>query len=352
MSAITQIELSSVVVHHKDQMIEEIQNFSEKRLSQIALPIIRHWLSEFKEQSYSTSALKILALPVYTGLVGIGVIASYASINLLVNGDFSSALSSDISERVNFANNITNAGALFACITDFPAITYALYLFVMKKAYRKALQEALHESYHLRVDKHPSLTKEMHEELYQRHILHLQNLHLEGFYQNPDLHSETGEIYGKLAPLLKNIDEELKAGISLSDFKESCIEALKEESFANKILKIAGGALSLGVTALASFIILENVILLKDTPVSDLFIGNSTAQNVEAFYLTQLGGLFSSLTAIGAAGYITFRSLVQAPYKTAMQKKIEACFSKYTPSNLPAEENRALSWIKEIKLKK
>lgn len=49
----------------------------------------------------------------YLGISGIGVLTSYASINLLTTGNFSDALSSDVDARVNFANNITNVGAIF-----------------------------------------------------------------------------------------------------------------------------------------------------------------------------------------------------------------------------------------------
>lgn len=110
---------------------------------------------------------------------------------------------------------LTNVGAIFACITDIPFFTYLLYTFVLKNAYHKAVHQVSDESYHSCVDENPTLTMEMHEELYQRYISKLQSLGLEDFYQNPDPLAPTGALYNELVPILEEIDQEIKKGLSI-----------------------------------------------------------------------------------------------------------------------------------------
>lgn len=340
------------LLEEQKPIIEKIQSLSEGKFSTIAIPTIKNWFKEFKQQSYSKSTLKILVLLLYSNLLGIGGLTSYASLNLLLNGDFSSALSSNVDSRVNFANNITNAGALFGCITDFPAISYIVYLFVGEEAYKEAVHELWDANYHSCVKENPTLTPEMHEELYQRHLSKLKSFGIDDFYRNPDLLSTTGAMYEQLSPILKVIDEEIKKGVSISDLAKNCIEAFKQDSCVKKSAKITAGSFCLFMMALSSFIILENGILLINTSVGSLFFGNKTEQNDEAFYLTQLGGFFSSLTAGGAAIYLSFRLFLQYSYKQTMREKINACFAKYTPRDLPTTMINALYRIKEIKLRK
>lgn len=330
--------------------IEKIQRLSDEQLSKIATLTMRRWLKDLKQQPCLKNATQIFSLPIYASLVGMGTLTSYSSINLLYNANFSQALSSNKNLRVSFANNITNAGALFACITDFPAITYCLYLFVFEKAHRDTVHEILNESYLTCVNKDQTLTPEMHEELYQRHILNLQHLGLDNFYLHPDVLSQTGAIYDELAPILEEIDRELKNGVSIRKLGENCIESFKQDPCTKKLVKITAGSISLAIMTFSSFIILENIILLKDTPVNELFSNNRAEESNEAFYLTQLGGLFSSLTAFGAAAYISFRSFLRTPYKKTLCEKINDCFTQYTPVDLSNSARNALYRIKEFKI--
>ena len=111
-------------------------------------------------------------------------------------------------------------------------------------------------------------------------------------------------------------------------------------------------SVSLFTIALASFLILENIILVADTPVGDLFSSDKSKQNDEAFYLTQLGCLFSTLTAFGVAAYVFSRLFLENGYKKTMHEKINACFAKYRPENLSVETRNALHKIQQIKLNK
>ena len=323
--------------------IEKIQALE---FSKIVIPTLRHFVSEFKKQPPFHKVVKVLSFPTYGALLVIGFFSSYASLLLLYNADFSSALSSNASVRVNFANNITNAGALFACVTDFPAISYVLYLYMLRKPHQKAVLELMNQKYHSSINE-LNLSTELHEELYQRYIAKLQSLNLDGYYLNPDLLSSTGAIYQELAPILNQIDQEIEKGISLSELR-----VFREESWGTKLAKITVGVSSFAIMALSTFILLENTILIKDTPDGDLFSQDGDAQDAEAFYLTQLGGFFSSLTAFGAAGYLSYRTFVQSAYKKAMSKKIEAAFIAHTPSNLPLAQKNELYRIKEKKLLK
>ena len=329
----------------------------EKRIARKIL------LKEVKQQPYFISALKILTLSTYASFLGAGFINCLASVELLVNGNFSSVLSSDVDARVNFANTITNAGALFACITDLPAITYGVYLFVIEIAYLEAIHETLDESYHSGIQEYYNLidpetiaelsSTEMREELYQKHIFKLQSMGIDDFYLRPDLDSTTGALYQDLAPILQQIDLQIKqGGVPIDALWNNCIKNFKEESCTQHIAKVTAVTLCLFAQALSVFLVLENSILIGETPVNDLFSNNRTEQTNEAFYMTQLGGLFSSFTAFGASAYISYALFLKLPYQKTMREKINACFSAYDVSGLSASLKNALYRIKEIKIRK
>jgi hypothetical protein len=328
--------------------IEKMQNIP---FSRIVAPMAKHWLRDFKRQSPPQKIVKISVISVYAGLAGTGFLAITSSIILLRDADFSLALSSDIDTRVNFANNITNAGALFACITDFPFLCVVLYFYMLQKAHNEAVSEVMSENYHSSIDG-LNLTPENHEELYQRHISKLQSLGIDRFYLNPDLLSKTGAMYKELAPILEKIDREIEEGLSAGELGIECAKAFAQESPATKLAELGAGAISLSFMALSAFIILENAILIKDTPDRDLFSSNAVAQDIEAFYLTQLGGFFASLTAFGAAAYLAYYVFVQASYKRAMCKKINASFTAHRTPDLSPALSDALYRIKEKKLLK
>ena len=333
---------------------EQIESVAKEKFSRIAVPALRHWLKEFNAQPYTTSALKILALIAYGGLLGVGVINSYASLNLLWNGDYSEALTSNLEKRVDFANTITNAGALFACITDLPALTYVVYLYVLGKAHRKAMHEALDGSYQFGMENYVSrLTPMMHDRLYQRHILKLDALGIERFYVRPDLMSEEGKMHSELAPVLEQIDEQVeKEGISWRAMaRHSCAE-FKQASCLRKCAKLSAATLSVGCQALSVFLILENSLLIKDTPLSDLFSSDSKLQNNEAFYMSQLGGVFSSLIAFGASGYVNYALFWRSAYQKTLREKIKLCFANCNISSLSAPVISALYRVRELKLKR
>jgi hypothetical protein len=344
-------------------LIEKIEDIAKQKLSRIAIPTMKILLKEVKQQPYFISALKILTLSTYAGLLGVGFINCLASVELLCNGNFSSVLSSDVNARVNFANTITNAGALFACITDLPAITYAVYLFVIEKAYLEAIHEALDESYHSGIQEYYKLidpemlaelsSAEMREELYQKHILKLQGMGITDFYLRPDLDSTTGALYQDLAPIVQQIDLQIKqGGVPIDALWNNCIKKFKEESCTKRIAKVTAVTLCLFAQALSVFLVLENSILIGETPVNNLFSNNRTEQTNEAFYMTQLGGLYSSFTAFGASAYISYAVLLKLPYQKTMREKINACFAACDVSGLSASLKNALYRIKEIKIRK
>ena len=354
----TPLSAKNIQIEEEAQFIlitKKIGGFSQEKLSGIAIEMAKYWLEDFKHQPYLASALKILALPTYAGLLGIGILTSYASINLLYNTNFSSALASNIDERVNFANTITNSGALFACITDFPAITYVLYLFVFKKAHKETLYKILDESYHFCMTQDLSLTSEMHEKLYQQHIAELQALGMDRYYLHPDLLSQTGALHAALAPLLKEIDLEIKEESSLKNLLapllRNAIAAFKQDCCLKKSAKIAIGSISLSSWILSSILILESMILLQGTPVGNLFSDDTNDQTNEAFYITQIGCLFSSLTAFGAAAYVFYRLFLQNPLQKTMHEKMSACFDRHQPNNPSTATARAFHRIREVSLK-
>jgi len=344
-------------------LTEKIDGIAKEKLSRIAIPTMKILLKEVKQQPYFISALNVLTLSTYASLLGVGFINCLASVELLCNSNFSSVLSSDVDARVNFANTITNAGALFACITDLPAITYGVYLFVIERAYLEAIHEALDDSYHSGIQEYYNLidpetiaelsSVEMREELYQKHILKLQSMGINDFYLRPDLDSTTGALYQDLAPILQQIDLQIKqGGVPIDALCNNCIKQFKEESCTKHIAKVTAVTLCLFAQALSVFLVLENSILIGETPVNDLFSSNRTEQSNEAFYMTQLGGLFSSFTAFGASAYISYALLLKLPYQKTMREKINACFAAYDVSGLSASLKNALYRIKEIKIRK
>lgn len=128
-----------------------------------------------------------------------------------------------------------------------------------------------------------------------------------------------------------------------------------------KLGKITVGTISLCMMAISTFLILESIILIKDTPVGNLFSGDSSEQNAEAFYLTQLGCAYSSFTAFLVALYVFFLAFLRTPYKKTMRETIEACFTRekidaYFAKHMPGDPSTTmrneLYRIKEVKLKK
>jgi hypothetical protein len=298
---------------------QRIEKVSVQNLFRRALLVGKYWRESFQLQSYSVSSLKILVLTTYLGLLALGFLASYSSVNLLVNGNFSSALT------VDFANTITNSGALFACLTDIPVITLVALFLVLGDAPRKAKHQLLDESYDICI-RERSLTPEMHEELYLLHISRLQSLGIVDFYLKPDPLSKTGAIHTALAPKLKKISEKIKHGVTWRALWKNYKKTFKRESCTRKLFKITIVPPLLGMQALSAFLALENGILLLYTPVGDLFSSNSSDQINEAFYLTQLGGLFAALTSFGVVTYLFHRLFLRTPYQAAREEIIRASF--------------------------
>ena len=360
------MSLTPVIFHYPEPILkqqtdellsisEKIESVSKNSFSRIASLTMKHVRAAFTQQTYSLSAVKIAASSTYLGLLGLGFLTSYASINLLYNSSISSALSPDVETRVDYANTVTNSGALFSCLTDLPAITYSLYLLVMKNAYRKAVHELSDEGYHSCINEQaPILTPEMREELYQEHISKLQSFGVEDYYLRPDPLSQTGALHAALAPKLKAIDLQIKEGVTIRALWKNCIGTSKQESCTRKLVTATLGAVGtislLCTAALATFIILENGILIRDTPVKDLFSRNSTDQLNEAFYLTQLGNVFCSLTIFAATTYVSYLQFLRTAYKKTMREKICASFADHF-SDLSSSMSFALHRIRKIKLK-
>ena len=124
-------------------------------------------------------------------------------------------------------------------------------------------------------------------------------------------------------------------------------EAFMHESLLRKLTKLMGGAISIFSWILGSLLILENIILVKDTPVGNLFSKNRTDQTNEAFYITQVGCLFSSLTAIGAAAYLLYRLFLQTPYQRIKHDIIEACFATHYSQDLDLSTSNELYRIQQ-----
>lgn len=335
---------------------KKIERVSQSNFSRVACLTMKYVWADLKEKNCTVNSFKILASTTFMGLLGLGFITSYASINLLYNTSLSSAFSSSIATRVNYANTVTNAGALFTSITDIPAITYSLYLFIIKDAYRKAVHKLSDEAYHSSInDPDHILTPEMREELYQEHISELQRLGVKDYYLRPDPLAPTGALHAALAPRLKEIDLEINKGVTFRAVWKRCMETFRQESCVAKLAKVALGSVGaifiLFAQALSTFVILENGILINDTPVRDLFSSNSTSSLNEAFYLTQEGNVFSSITSFATATYLCYLLFFRTAYKKTMCEKICASFADRF-SDLSTSMSFALHRIREIKLKK
>lgn len=328
---------------------EKIERIAKEKFSRST--VLKYWLKSLK----GVDALRVVVLPVYAGLVGAGLLTSYASVNLLYNGDYASAFSSDVSARVNFANTITNAGALFASVTDLPAITYVVYLITLQPAHRQAAREALDRSYQLALDG-TIPDAELHEELYQWYVEKLQTLGVDNYYLHPDPSCETGQMHQELSTTLAEIDQELQIGLSLKDnWRSLCkytIAEFRKSSCAKQIGKTAVLVLALSTASIATMLIIENGLLIKDTPVSDLFSGNSTTQVTEASYLTQVGNLFCSLTSIGIASYVTYNLFLKKAYEKSMRERIKSAFTSRMENLTDNTLRDELYRIKSFRLKK
>ena len=276
--------------------------------------------------------------------MGLGILTIGSSGILLSSGNYSNAFT------VDFANDITNAAATLCLITDFPAFTLGIYLLFIKKGYIEAVRELMDKAFHSCLNE--DLNPELHEKLYQWHISQLQDLGVDKFYLNPDPLSQTGQLHQALAPQLAKIDKELKRGVSIKDVGRNCIDGFKITSFPIKIAKITTFSISTCIIALSFFLIFENYVLVAKTPVNDLFSGNKTDQYNEAFYLTQLGGVFSSVTAIALSIYLLFFVCLRTPYRKTKRQKIEDSFVNNTPPELSVNMRNELYRIKEMKLKK
>ncbi len=325
-------------------IMNRIRDLSEVTFSKIAFPTLKFCFKNLKKKPYLKSSLKIIALLAYLNLLGLGILTIGSSGVLLSSADYSNVIS------VDFANDITNAAAALCLMTDFPAFTLGIYLLIIKKGYIKAVRELTDAGFHSSLNE--DLTPELHEKLYQWHISQLQDLGVDNFYLKPDPFSQTGQLHLALAPQLAKIDKEIKKGVSIKDVRRNCLDGFKKTSFPKKIAKITVFSISACIIGLAFFLIFENYVLVAKTPVNDLFSGNKTNQYNEAFYLTQLGGVFSSVTAIALSLYILFFVCLRNPYKKTKREKIDAAFIHNTPLELSANMRNELYRIKEIKLKK
>lgn len=335
-------------------LIERIEQLCQKRLSHIIYPVMKHWFQDLKDPPYILTAMKIVSLPAYASLLGVGFLTTVASGDLLFQAQYPQALSSDTMDRVDFANTFTNVGALFACITDLPAISYVFYVLNFQKAHVDVSHEVLDKAYFeimedLEIDPH------LREQLYMIHLEKLQSFGVDRFYLRPDPNTEIGNLYRSLTPLLEKIDQKIENAASWQnsycDLWNHFKESMKTQSCSKKLVKGALGALCLGTWALSAFLIWENGVLLVSTPVEDLFSRDSDRQESEAFYITQVGGAFSALTAFGAAACTFWFSSLQTPFKKMMIEKIKSSFEQSVPEDLSLDESRALLRIKNLKLR-
>lgn len=328
---------------------EKIRCLFEENRSRIYLETLKNCFRESKHKPCHINILKASTVPVAIGLTavaGIIIVSSFTLFKL----DLSSALSSNIPKRVALANDFTNAGALFACGTDYPAFCYSFYLFVLKNPHLKALHDAMENSYYSAIRGDLTLTPQLHEELYVRYVSKLRSLGVDRYYLNPNRLSRTGALYAELAPTLEEIDRGRDRGVTCRELGKRSVERFIGKPCWKKCEMITVASTSLFVMSLASLLLIENGILLLDTPVTDLQSPNEQDQINEAFYLTQMGGIFSSLTAFGIAGYIIYRVFFLDAYKQEMFEKTDDIFLESTSDTLSSEARAALNTIRQIKL--
>ncbi len=333
-------------------VLEKLERFTRERFS--CSSVRKIWCKSLKEEP-SLGVLRVVVLPSYAGLAGISLLSSLASLVILYDGHYGSAFSSDITTRVKFANTITNSGALFACVTDLPAITYITYLFVFQSAYCQAVRNALDESYEYAVLQDATIPPELREDLYQFYINKLQALGIDNYYLHPDPLCETGKMHQELCTTLQEIDQELQMSLfdkqNLQNLFKHCIGEFRKSTCVEKIGKVTVLTIAMSTQAIAFLLIIENLLLIKDTRVRDLFSSDPTTREIEASYLTQVGNLFCSVTSIGMSALATYVVFVKNAYRKTMRERIESAFSGRM-TDLTASLCNAMFKIKSYKLAK
>jgi hypothetical protein len=137
----------------------------------------------------------------------------------------------------------------------------------------------------------------------------------------------------------------------LQNLFKHCIAEFRKSTCVEKLGKTTVLTIAISTQAIASMLILENLILIKDTPIGELFSRDPTTRVTEAFYLTQIGNLFCSITSIGLSAFATYTVFVKNAYRKTMHERIEAAFSGRM-TNLTDSLRNALFKIKSCKLAK
>ena len=316
---------------------------------------LKYWVTEFHTQSLLQSLFKVFVMVVYLSILCLGFLACYSSFNLLVNCGFNGSFSSDKPLRVDYANKITNTGAFLAAITDLPAISFVVYLLVIKNAHTNALRTVLNHIFFNFLAKNPDLNGQQHEALYQRHVKVLQETGIETYYMSPNKQSYTGTIHEELAPILQDIDSNIKVGVV--DVCQTWVSSFQKASLLLKCGKLLGLLATLTIffsmMLFSVFVIFQNLVLVFDTPVPDLFIGSTDKQVDEAFYLTQVGGLFSCLIGLIVASYGCWFLSLKPTYYDTKHTKIKIAFASInhtTTTSLTIQQHKELFNIRECKL--
>ena len=335
-------------------LLEQIKALSSKYLAHTSHAVIGRWWVQLTRPPYALTALKVVSLPMYAFLFGVGFLTSSASVIQLIHAKYSQAFSSNVSTRIDFANTFTNVGALFACVTDLPAITYVVYLLNFSHIHRELTHETLMRAYH-DVMQDEEIDIEVRRSIYDLYLQQLMRLGIDRFYLLPDVRVELGAFYQEQASALREIDEEIERQTSLQncyrDVLKHLVASMRQKSCAHHITNIALGLLCFSTWALSALLLIENGVLLKDSKVGDLFSSNRIDQDNEAFLITQIGGAFSALTAFGSAGYIAWIRWLKQPYHKTMKERIFGCFQKYTQEPpLPEDKQRAWQRICDLKL--
>ena len=131
------------------------------------------WWSKLNQSVLPVRILKVAPLGISVCLLPIAFFASYASVVLVVKGDVSGSFSSNESRRLDSSNLLTNSGAIFACLTDFPAIVYGAYLLSLRSAHCQAQRQDLEKLYTAIVEEDGVvLANPVREYIYQKYCLY------------------------------------------------------------------------------------------------------------------------------------------------------------------------------------
>ncbi len=350
------------------ELAQQIDATVDAQVGQIWKRSFSLWLQRWGQGSVSMRMRQVIPFGVLGALMPVALLTVASSVVVLATGDVASSFSSSAEKRVTAANLLTNAGALFACVTDLPAIVYVIYKASLGKEHARATYEQLKGAYHLRVDAKESLlegigplsTEEvssLRDLLCEWYMQRVQRLGIDEYYLDLDPASELGRemVAHKemLDAMMQQVREKTTVHALSKDVSWQSFTYWRNDSLGKQIAKGVGAGLIISTWALSLFLLAQNAILCVSAPIEDLWARDVSRQVNAASDFTQLGNFFSCLTAFGAATYVGGVVGVMPAYRAVRKKTIEQIFDSHIPDlrSLSASARGAMRQVKRLLLK-